>query len=109
MITYFFFYKHMKDPHLLSKVNCFYQSRDGQINIKNYNSLKDQLEIDSQPFKNENKLNGKIISFNLDLQNCLQRIHNMNLEPGSTKRYRLDKVSAYSSEDNKYYQTYIIY
>ena len=73
----------MKDPHLLSKVNCFYQSRDGQINIKNYNSLKDQLEIDSQPFKNENKLNGKFISFNLDLQNCLQRIHNMNLEPGS--------------------------
>lgn len=99
----------MKNPIMLSQISPFYQTKDGQINIKNYNCVKHELEIDSCEQENNFKLNGKIISFNLDLQRCLQRLKDINLDSEPCKRYRIEKVSALSLDDNQYYQTYVIY
>lgn len=109
MNTHFFFYKNMKDPLMISRISPFYQTKDGQISIKNYNCLQDKLEIDSTNQENKYKLNGKIISFNLDLQNCLQRLQDINLDPDPAKKYYIEQVSALSLDDNQYYQTYVIY
>lgn len=109
MNTRFFFYKNMKDPIMISRISPLYQTKDGQISIKNYNCLQDKLEIDSTDQENNYKLNGKIISFNLDLQNCLQRLHDINLDPNPANKYYIEQVSALSLDDNQYYQTYVIY
>jgi len=110
MYTNFFFYKHMKDPYMISQISPFYQTKNGQVNIKNYNCLKDELEIDSNEQKNNYKLNGKIISFNLNLQDCLQKLNYLNLEShNKKKKYYVDRISAFSIDDQQYYQTYIIY
>ena len=99
----------MKDPLMISRISPLYQAKDGQINIKNYKCLKDKLEIDSREQENKYKLNGKITSFNLDLQNCLQRLYDINLETDPSKKYYIEQVSALSLDDNQYYQTYVIY
>lgn len=99
----------MKDPMMISQITRHYQIKNGQVNIKNYNCLNDQLEIDNNNQQNKHKLNGKIISFNLELQDCLQRLNQLNPEPNINKKYCLEQVSAFSLDDQKYYQTYIIY
>ena len=109
-MVYIFFYKHLTDPDLIRKINDKFEIFDGHILVKSYDEENDILEISKLSNENNVILNGKIVKFDMDLQDVIDKINaipEVRFENRNTK-YSLDIIWA-NRLTGDLYHSYIIY
>jgi hypothetical protein len=100
-MSVFFFYNNFKDTKLIDLISTNYRITDGYINIKSYRNNK--LDVKG----NNEQLFGKIVYFNLQLEQILEKINNIrNIH--NNLRYTIQKIEVYKL-DNSVELAYIIY
>jgi hypothetical protein len=105
----FFFYDKLTNIELIKKINEFFEINDGFVFINNYNSLNNILEISDKSINNNILLHGKIINFNMKIEDIMIKINEIEECRFKNKiKYTMDTIWA-----NKKYggvcKTYIIY
>ena len=109
-MVYIFFYKHLTDPDLIRKINDKFEMFDGYILVKSYDSENDILEISGIPSDNNVILYSKIVKFDMELKDVINKINSISevrFENRNTK-YKLDRIWANRTTGNLYH-SYIIY
>ena len=109
-MVYIFFYKHLTDPDLIRKINDKFDIFDGYVLVKSYDNETNILEISGIPSDNNVILYGKIVNFNMELKDVINKINSISevrFENRNTK-YKLDRIWANRSTGNLYH-SYIIY
>jgi hypothetical protein len=100
----FFFYNHFLNDELIKNINNNFESNAGYILIQSYNSKDNILQISDKTPNNKELLHGKLINFNMSLEEALQKINAITIK---------DKVSIKTIWATKFiggvYQAYIIY
>ena len=74
----FFFYNNLMNTELIKKINNHYTIQDGYVIVESHNKELSRLKIGE---KNENKntlLKGKIVHFNIILQDVLEKINEIS-------------------------------
>jgi hypothetical protein len=104
----FFFYNKLTNVELLKKINNNFEIYDGYILIQNYDSENNLLEIGDKSLNNK-LLYGKIVDFNMKLEDIIKKINEID-------ECKLENKIKYSLEQiwtNKIfggtYKAYIIY
>lgn len=97
----FFFYNDLTDIELIKKINTNAKINDGFVMVQNYDSENDILEISEKTINNNILLYGKIVMFDMKLDDVIQKI---NKNPN----YTLGQIWANKSFGGVY-KTYIIY
>lgn len=100
-MSIFFFYNNFKDTQLIDLISTNYRITNGYINIKSYKNNK--LDIKG----NNEQLYGKIVYFNLQLEQILMKINNIR-NVHKNMRYTIEKIECYKL-DNSVESAYIIY
>lgn len=105
----FFFYNKLTNLELIKKININFEIYDGYIIIKNYDIKNNILEISDKSSNNNKLLYGKIVNFNMKLDDIIKKINEID-------EYKLENKIKYSLEEiwtNKTfggtYKAYIIY
>lgn len=96
----FFFYNNLKNTELIKKINTHFTIEDGLLESCDP-SLKGENE-------NENTLKGKIVRFNITLQDVLEKINGIpECKSEKKDKYTVEKVwvTRYSGRS----EAYIIY
>ena len=109
-MVYIFFYKHLTDPELIRKINDKFDIFDGYVLVKSYDDENDILEISGIHSDNNVVLYGKIVNFNMELKDVINKINSIpeiRFENRNT-RYKLDRIWANRTTGNLY-NSYIIY
>jgi hypothetical protein len=100
-MSIFFFYNNFKDTRLIDLISLNYIITDGYIYIKSYTNNK--LDIKG----NNEKLYGKIVYFNLRIEEILEKINNIkNIQ--NKGKYTIEKIEIYNL-NNSVELAYIIY
>ncbi len=100
-MSIFFFYNNLKDTRLIDLISLNYIITDGYIYIKSY--INNKLDIKGT---NE-KLYGKIVYLNLQLEEILEKINNIkNIQ--NNGKYTIEKIEIYNL-NNLVESAYIIY
>lgn len=104
----FFFYNKLTNVELLKRINNKFDMYDGYILIKDYDSEHDVLEI-SDNLLNNKLLYGKIVDFNMKLDDIIKKINEIDECKFENKiKYSLEQIWT-----NKTYggtcEAYIIY
>jgi hypothetical protein len=105
----FFFYNKLTDVEIIKKINNSFEIYDGYILIQNYDSENNILEISDKSFNNNKLLYGKIVKFNMKLDDIIQKIneiHECKLE--NKIKYKLEEIWTNKIIGGKY-KAYIIY
>jgi len=109
-MVYIFFYNKLTKIELINKINIKYDIYDGIIAIKKYNKENYILEISDIKEENDIFLPGKIVYFDMNIYDIIQKIKNIDevnfKNTGST--YTLTLINAFKL-NNDLCQTYIIY
>jgi hypothetical protein len=71
----FFFYNKFKNVELIKKINNQFDISDGYVIVKNYNSENNLLEISDKSFNNNKILYGKIVNFNMTIEDIIKKIN----------------------------------
>jgi hypothetical protein len=103
-----FFYNHFTDIELIKKININYEMNDGYIIIQSYDTEKKVLKISDKIENNNTKLHGKILNFNMNLDDILKKIKEMDILKLEKKYYTLDTVYV-KQEFGSVCKAYIIY
>ena len=105
----FFFYNKLTNVEVIKKINNSFEICDGYIIIQNYDSKNNLLEINEKPSYNNKLLYGKIVNFNMKLDDILQKINEI-------EECKLDNKIHYTVETiwtnktfGQTYKAYIIY
>jgi len=106
----FFFYNKLTNIELLKKINNKFDVCDGYIIMQNYDTENNILEISDKSINNNKILYGKIVKFDMNLVNVLEKINEIEecrIKNKNTKynleKIRVNKICGYFCE------TYIIY
>ena len=70
----FFFYNKLTNLELINKISNNFERYDGYILIKNYDTENNLLEIDEQSSYNNKLLYGKIVNFNMKIDDIINKI-----------------------------------
>jgi deoxycytidine triphosphate deaminase len=109
-MVYIFFYNKLTKIELINKINIKYDIYDGIIAVKKYNKENYILEISDIKEENDIILPGKIVYFDMNIYDIIQKIKNIEevnfKNNGST--YILTLINAFKL-NNDLCQTYIIY
>jgi hypothetical protein len=82
----FFFYNNLKNTELIKKINNHFTIEDGYITENCLSSLKGENE-------NKNTLKGKIVHFNITLQDVLEKINGIpECKSEKKDKYTVEKV-----------------
>ena len=100
-MSIFFFYNNLKDTRLINLISSNYTITDGFIYINSY--INNKLDIKG----NNEQLNGKIVYFNLQLEQILEKINNIHYIHNYYK-YTIEKINV-NKLDNSVESAYIIY
>jgi len=105
----FFFYDKLTNIELIKKINENFEINDGYVFINNYDSLNNILEISDKSINNNILLHGKIINFNMKIEDIMIKINDIEECRFKNKiKYTMDTIWA-----NKICggacKTYIIY
>lgn len=104
-----FFYDKLNDVELIRKISNNFTIHDGYIIIKNYDIENNILEISSNSNINNKILCGKIVSFNMDIDNILKKINEIEEYKFNNDKIRCSLNIIWA---NKFfgglYETYII-
>lgn len=106
-MTLFFFYKNLTDIELIKKINTNFTINDAYIIIESYDSEKNILQINSKIEKNSTLLHGKLVTFNMNLEDILEKINGIE-ECKFKSKYNLDTIFA-SRISGGVYKAHIIY
>lgn len=71
----FFFYDKFTNVELIKKISNNYEIYDGYIIIKNYDSENNFLEISNNILDNNLLLYGKIVDFNMKVDDIIKKIN----------------------------------
>lgn len=104
----FFFYNKLTNIELLKKINNNFEIDDGNIFIHNYDIENNMLEISNNTIHNNVVLKGKIVKFNMKLEDVIIKINEINEIKDHKKSYTLETIWANKKYGNVY-KAYIIY
>jgi hypothetical protein len=76
----FFFYNKLTNIELIKKINENFEIYDGYIIIQNYDIVNNLLEISDKSLNNNKLLYGKIVNFNMKLDDIIKKLMNLNLK-----------------------------
>jgi hypothetical protein len=71
----FFFYNKLTNIELIKRINNNFEIYDGYIIIQNYDIENNVLEISDKSLNNDKLLYGKIVNFNMTINDVLQKIN----------------------------------
>ena len=71
----FFFYNKLTNIELIKKINNNFEIYDGYIIIQNYDIENNFLEISDKSLNNNKLLYGKIVNFNMNVNDVIQKIN----------------------------------
>ena len=105
----FFFYNKLTAIELIKKINPNFEICDGYIIIQNYDSKSNFLEIDSEPLNNNKLLYGKIVDFNMKINDVLTKINEiLEIKLEQNLKYKLEEIWTNKSNGGTN-KAYIIY
>ena len=109
-MTSFFFYNKLINHELINKINEHFQICDGYILVTQYDKENNVLEINENASKNNTVLPGKIVNFNMKLEDILNKLNQIEDIRFKNKndKYTLDTVWT-SKIKGGVCKTYIIY
>jgi len=103
----FFFYNNLINTELIKKINNQYTIEDGYIIVESYNDSC--LKIGEKNVNKNTLLKGKIVQFNITLQDVLEKINDIPECKNEKKdKYTVEKVWA-TRHNGGHSETYIIY
>jgi hypothetical protein len=106
----FFFYKNFTNVELINKINIKHEKSDGYALIEKYDSNTDNLEISDTPKKNNKILYGKIVDFNMKLEEVINKINEINECKFKNKTtYTVETIWVSKIINGGVYKAYIIY
>ena len=100
-MSIFFFYNNFKDTRLINLISSNYTMTDGYMYIHSF--INNKLNIKG----NNEQLYGKIVYFNFQVEQILEKINNIPLIH-SYNKYTVEKINVYKL-DNSIESAYIIY
>ena len=104
-----FFYNKLTNVELIKKINTNFEICDGYILIQNYDNENGFLEINEKALNNNKLLYGKIVDFDMNLNDVIEKINEIEECKLNNKiNYKLEKIWA-NKTFGRMYQTYIIY
>jgi len=71
----FFFYDKLTDIELIKKISESFEINDGYILINSYDSFNNILEISDDSLNNKTVLEGKIVNFNMTIEDVVSKIN----------------------------------
>lgn len=104
-----FFYNKLTNVELIKKINNNFEIYDGYVMIQNYDINNNLLEISNKSLDNNKLLYGKIVGFNMKLDDIIKKIneiHECRLE--NKLKYTLEEIWANKTFGGTY-KAYIIY
>ena len=105
----FFFYDKLTNIELIRKINEIFEMNDGYIFINKYDNVNNILEISDKSANNNILLHGKIVNFNMNLEDIIIKINEMEECRFKNKlKYTMDTIWA-NKNGGGLYKTYIIY
>jgi hypothetical protein len=75
IMVLFFFYDKLSNPELIKKISESFEITDGYILINTYDSSKNILEISDDSINNKTLLHGKIVNFNMKMEDIVSKIN----------------------------------
>jgi hypothetical protein len=106
----FFFYENLTDTELIKKININYEFYDGFIIIKNYDKETQTLEMGETIQDKNFILHGKIVSFNMKVEDVVKKIYEIEECKFKNKNTKYTLTTIYANTNNKgVFKTYIIY
>ena len=102
----FFFYAKLTDTELIKKISNNFEINDGYIIIENYDRQNNILNISDNSSNNNKLLYGKIVKFNMKLEDVIIKIN--EIQEIKFKNYILDTIWT-NSKFGGVYKAYIIY
>jgi len=105
----FFFYNKLTNVELIEKISNKFEIYDGYIIIQNYDIENDNLEISNKSLNNNKLLYGKIVDFNMNLDNIIKKINEIEDCKFKNKiKYLLEEIWTNKTFGGTY-KAYIIY
>jgi len=105
----FFFYNKLTNLELIKKININFEIYDGYIMIQKYDIKNNILEINNKLLKNNKLLNGKIVNFNMKLDDIIKKINEIDECKLENKiKYSLDEIWITKTFEETH-KAYIIY
>ena len=105
----FFFYNNLTNVELIKKINNNFEIYDGYIIIQNYDSENNVLEISDKSFNNSKLLYGKIVDFDMNLDDIIRKINQIEECKLENKiKYTLETIWT-NKVFGGMYKSYIIY
>jgi hypothetical protein len=91
MVT-FFFYNKLTNIELLKKINIQFKINDGYVLIQNYDKQNNILEISNKSIDNNTVLHGKIVIFDMTLEDALNQINKIEECKFKHTKYTLETI-----------------
>jgi hypothetical protein len=105
----FFFYNKLTNLELIKKININFEIYDGYILIQNYDIENNILEISNKSSKNNKLLYGKIVNFNMTLDDIIKKINEIDeCKLENKTKYLLEEIFT-NKTFGGIYKAYIIY
>jgi hypothetical protein len=105
----FFFYNKLTNLELIQKININFEINDGYIIMQNYDIENNLLEISDNSSKNNKLLHGKIVNFNMKLDDIIKKINEIDECKLENKiKYSLKEIWTNKTFGGTY-KAYIIY
>jgi formyltetrahydrofolate synthetase len=105
----FFFYNKLTNIELIKKININFEIYDGYTIIQNYDIENNILEINNKSSKNNKLLYGKIVNFDMTLDDIIKKIYEIDECKLENKiKYSLQEIWTNKTAGGTY-KAYIIY
>ena len=105
----FFFYNKLTNIELIKKISNNFEINDGYIIIQNYDSENNLLEISDKASNNNKILYGKIVNFNMKMEDIIKKIEEIEERKVKNKiKYNLETIWVNKTFGGTY-KAYIIY
>jgi formyltetrahydrofolate synthetase len=106
----FFFYNHLTNLDLIKKININFEICDGYIIIQNYDIKNNLLDFIDKSSKNNEILYGKIVNFNMKLDDIIKKINEIDECKLENKiKYTLEEIWVNPTFEETKHKAYIIY
>lgn len=108
-MVHFFLYNKLTKIELIKKINNNFEICDGYVIIQNYDRENNLLEISNNPLNNNKLLYGKIVDFNMNINDVINKINEIEECKLENKiKYTLETIWA-NKNCGGTYKAYIIY
>lgn len=89
LMVFFFFYKKLTNIELIKRITTNFTINDDCIIIEHYDDENNILEISNQPINNNKVLHGKLVHFNMKLEEVIEKINGIQECKFSNKKQNI--------------------